>query len=657
MNLDAQRTRRLEWTLFLVPFISYAYFYQASDQSTAARFDLMRSILERHSLAIDDLAGYNTADIINFGGHIYSVKAPGTSIVAMIPWAAIRLWLMPLIKNHEALYWALVTYLTIVVTIGLLTSILCVVTFRFARSLGASEGRAAGLALVLGLGTITFTYATEMTGEPFAAGFAFIAFYLLAGFSEDPRWTRAWWAGLLAGMAVLNDYPTLVIAAALGFYALFRVRDVRAIGAFSVGAAIVAALMFGYNWSAFGSPLFFSYEAFKLPGNTQFPEQAKGFVGLTYPKLKNLWNILVDPQRGLFFCNPVLLLAIPGIGYFFRRQALRAEWVVTVISIAGMILFNASYGDSIVSWGGGTATGPRQIIAAVPFMVLTLAFLPRACDWLIGALGAISAVIMLMATATNPHFPYEYANPVRDFAMQQFMRGDFGSNRDAYFGGGMIIGDSTAFNLGKLVHLPRPFQLWPLGLFWIAGAFELTDALKVFGSRSRELFGRAALAIGISGIFLASLSGRVRRPFDLTRGHGLLGRYFVGDEPGITAPHIVRIDPAIDFHDVTELGAMPFPSVAIWTGEIIVPRTGSYLFGIDADDAGWLSIDGRPVIADPGQVNRPHAAGAIFLLAGVHRIQVAERNLAGDAAIILYWQPPGGRMDVVPSAALIPGLW
>ncbi|MFZ0657409.1 MAG: PA14 domain-containing protein [Candidatus Binataceae bacterium] len=654
MTPDAQRSRRIEWTLFFLPFISYAYFYQAADQSTAARFDLMRSILERRSLWIDGFAGYNTADIINFGGHIYSVKAPGTSIVAMLPWEALRLWLMPLLTNHEDLYWALTTYLTIVLTTGLLISILCVVMYRFARFLGASEGRSAALALILGFGTIAFPYATEMTGEPFAAAFAFIAFYLIATFAEDPKWPRAFLAGLLAGLAVLNDYPALLLAAAIGFYLLYRVRRLDAVVAFSAGAAIAAALMFGYNWGAFGSPLFFSYQAFKLPGNTQFPEQAKGFVGLTYPKLVNLWNILIDPQRGLFVCNPVLLLAIPGVGYFLRRRVFRAELIVTVVAIAGMILFNASYGESIVSWGGGTATGPRQIVAAVPFMVLTFAFLPRSWNWLIGALAVVSVFIMLAATATNPHFPYEYQDPVRDFAMQQFMRGDFATNRDAYFGGGMIVGDSTAFNLGKLAGLPRPLQLWPLAFLWIGGVFELTDALQIFATSSRARLGRAALASGIAAIFLASLIGAIRQPYDLTPRHGLLGRYFVGEQPGITAPHLVRIDPQIDFDSVTELGAMPFPSVALWTGELISPTTGTYRFSIDVDDAGWLSLDGRVVIPDPGQVSHPHATGVAYLTAGRHRILVAERNLAGDASIQLYWKVPGGQTEMVPSAALIP---
>ena len=655
MSTADDRTRRIEAALFLIPFVSYAYFYQGSDQSTAARFDLMRSILERHALWIDGFCGFNTADIINFGGHIYSVKAPGTSLVALVPWAAIRLWLSPLMTRNEPLYWALTTYLTIVLTAGLLASMLAVVMYRFARFLGASDGRSAGLALILAFATIMFPYATEMTGEPFAGVLAFIAFYLVATFANDPGPWRGFVAGFLAGLAVVNDYPAFLIAFAIGIYALFRLRwQLPALLAFSAGAAIAAALLLGYNWGAFGRPLFFSYQAFKLPGNTQFPEQAKGFVGLTYPKIANLWNVLADPQRGLFFCNPVLLLAIPGAGYFFAERRWRAECGVTVFAFAAMILFNASYGESIVSWGGGTATGPRQIVAAIPFMVLTLAFLPKSCDWLTAALAAASVFIMLMATSTNPHFPYEYENPVRDFAAQQFFRGDLATNRDAYFGGGMIVRDSVAFNLGKLVGLPGPIQLWPLGIFWIIGALELTDALALFAPGSASRLGPAAMCAGIAIMFLAPLNGRIAQPIQLRAHQGLLGRYFVGDVAGETPPHIVRIDREVNLDNITEMGAMPFPSVALWTGRIIAPVSGQYNFVVDADDCGWLTLDGQTLIADPGPVMRGHGEATVFVRAGIHRILVGERNLAGDSSIHFYWRVPNKDQEIVPAAALIP---
>src|SRR5271170_7166217 len=180
------RRRQIEAAIFLIPFVTYAYFYQGSDQSIACRFDLMRSMIEKGALYIDGFCGYNTADIITFHGHIYSVKAPGTSYTSLIPWLIFSIALLPMRAAHEPQYWAFTTYLTTIFTTGLLISALCVVMFRFARFLGVSEGRAAGIALILGLGTIAFPYATELTGEPVAAVCVFTAFYLLATFDTRP---------------------------------------------------------------------------------------------------------------------------------------------------------------------------------------------------------------------------------------------------------------------------------------------------------------------------------------------------------------------------------------------------------------------------------------------------------------------------------------
>jgi hypothetical protein len=651
------RSRQIETAIFLIPFITYAYFYQGSDQSIACRFDLMRSMIEKGALWINDFCGFNTADIITFHGRIYSVKAPGTSYTALIPWLIFRTALLPLSAAHEAAYWAFVTYLTTVFTTGLLISALCVVMFRFARFIGASEGRGAGVALILGLATIAFPYATELTGEPVAAVCVFTAFYLLATFDTRPSSARALAAGFLAGWAVLNDYPVFLVAAAIGIYALFKLPRWAQLAAFSAGAAITVAIMLAYNWGAFGNPLFFSYQAFKLSPaeNRQFPEQAVGFVGLTYPKARILWNVLVDPQRGLFFCNPVLLLSILGVSYFARLKRWRAEFIVTVYSFVVLFLFNASYGESIVSWGGGTATGPRQIVASVPFMVLALAFLPAAYNYLLGAMGALSAAIMLIATATNPHFPYEYDNPVRDFALQQFMRGDFATNRDAFFGGGMVVRDSVAFNLGKLIRLPGPFQLWPLAVFWIFGSFDLSESLGLWGKGASHRLAQIAATVGIAAVFLLSMNQRVMQGFVNSGDHGLLGRYYVGEQCGNSAPHIVRVDRQIDFYDIAEMGAMPFPSCDIWRGSLIAPETGDYVFTIDVDDSGWVTIDDTRVIHDPGMISKAHDFGGIYLTEGPHRIEVGERNIGGGSYLHLYWKIPGTTDTViVPAEALIP---
>jgi hypothetical protein len=631
--------------------LSFAYFYQGADQSTAARFDLMRAMVERHVLWIDGYCGYNTADIISLFKHYYSVKAPGGSFTGLLQWIVFTVTLSPLSTKHEALYWALTTWLTIIFSTSLLSACACLAMYRLVLLLGASPSRAIACALILPFATIMFPYATEMTGEPIAGACAIIAFYLLASYRPEHDAGRAMVAGALAGWATLCDFPAILIAVPLACYATFRLGlDLRWF-AFVAGAGAIAMLLFAYNQRAFGNPLFLSYEAYKLAGNSQFPEQSVGFVGVTYPRLDILYKILIDPQRGLFYCNPALILSIAGLAVMARRRALRAEFLVIASSALAMILFNASFGASIVSWGGGTATGPRQVVAAIPFLVVALGFVPNRLNWLLAIFAFFSGFAMLMATSVEPHFPYEYPNPLRHFALQGYLRGDFAYDRDAYFGGPAVVDESTAFNIGKLAHLPGPLQLWPLAVLWLWGASHIMgEAGITLPAGARRIGARVALgALFLPPLFATTLT-RIRP----RASHGLLGSYYRELQPNGFLPHIQRVDPELDFDNVGELGGMPAPSHVIWTGTLRAPRTGSYRFGIEADDSGWVTIDSTPVIRDPGDIAQGSGTGLVFLTAGLHRIEVGERNLGGDAALRLTWQPPDSAPQVVPSTVLTP---
>jgi hypothetical protein len=219
----------------------------------------------------------------------------------------------------------------------------------------------------------------------------------------------------------------------------------------------------------------------------------------------------------------------------------------------------------------------------------------------------------------------------------------------------MIVDDSVAFNLGKFAGLSGPFQLWPLALIWIFGSYDLSRSLGLWGSGATRRLKQVAAAIGIAAVFLLSMSQRIMQPFAQTGEHGLLGRYYVGDDCGGTAPHLVRVDPQLDFYDIAEMGAMPFPSCDIWRGQLIAPSTGDYMFAIDVDDSGWVTVDGTPVILDPGSVSKSHDIGNIHLTEGPHRIEAGERNIGGGSYLHLYWRVPGeSDLRIVPAEALIP---
>ena len=650
---DATR-KRIEITLLVVTLLSFAYFYQAADHSTGSRFDLVRSILERGSLWIDGYCGFNTADIVELRSHIYSNKAPGGAFTGLLPWLLVTSFLRIFLSENQW-FWAFATHLTTVFSVSLLSSVLVVLTYRFALRLGAGNARAVALALTLAFATILFPYATEFTAEPISALCVFASFYLLAWPGPGDGTWRNLCAGLLAGWSVVCDYPTFVLAAGVGVYAIWKLWDWRKLAPFALGAGVCALVLALYNKFAFGNFFFLSYEAYMGAANAgRFPEQSVGFAGVTYPRLPILWDVLFGAQRGLYFCNPVLLLAFPGLYFFWRRSPHRAELTLIAYAIISFILFNGSYGNSIIYWGGGTATGPRHILSAVPFMVLAMAFLPKRLDPIFAFLAFASVFVMLMATAIEPHLPYEYDNPVQDFLWPAYLRGDLAYNKGAYFGGGPLAGDSVAFNLGKLVGLPGAVQLWPLAALWLAGGWKLLRELELWDNLAARKTVAITAAAGIVALVAPPTIGAIFMRPNLDQPNGLMGRYYEGLRDSQFPPHIQRVDQQVDFDSIIALGSLPYPSYATWRGRIIAPVTGNYHFAIMVDDAGWLNIDGRPVIADPGDVTKEFEQGDIYLTAGTHAVELGERNIWGGSSIRFLWRAPGGEQEVVPARYLIP---
>lgn len=187
------------------------------------------------------------------------------------------------------------------------------------------------------------------------------------------------------------------------------------------------------------------------------------------------------------------------------------------------------------------------------------------------------------------------------------------------------------------------------------GANDLSETLKLWGDRPSRRHIQAAVTVAIASIFLLSMNQRVMQPFLQSGHHGLLGRYYVGDQCGETPPHIVRVDPQLNFNEISEMGAMPFPSCDVWRGQLLAPKTGDYEFTIDVDDSGWVTVDGTPVIQDPGSINKSHDAGTIHLTQGPHRIEVGERNLSGGSYLHLFWKlPDSSDQEIVPANALVP---
>ena len=94
--------------------------------------------------------------------------------------------------------------------------------------------------------------------------------------------------------------------------------------------------------------------------------------------------------------------------------------------------------------------------------------------------------------------------------------------------------------------------------------------------------------------------------------------------------------------------------LAIFSGYIYLPDSGTYKFGIDGDDAVEVYIDGTLVTGWYGGHGRAsHATHVTYVNAssGYHKIEFHMQERTGGDNYYLYWQPPtGSSIVIVPSA-------
>ncbi|MDX1564310.1 MAG: c-type cytochrome, partial [Phycisphaeraceae bacterium] len=90
----------------------------------------------------------------------------------------------------------------------------------------------------------------------------------------------------------------------------------------------------------------------------------------------------------------------------------------------------------------------------------------------------------------------------------------------------------------------------------------------------------------------------------------------------------------------------------VFEGTLEAPKTGSYKFECRSDDSSFLWINDQKVVSNPGAHGEKTESGSINLTKGPHAIKVIFTQGGGGAALTVRWQPPGDKMQSIPTTAL-----
>jgi len=359
--------------LIAVTALSPVSYYSPQDQS---RVCLSQAIV--HGRLYNDRCLASSFDRSSYGGHLYSDKAPGLSLLELPATAIVAL---PPAQRVPTL--SLRTWLIRITSSGIAFLVLAFLIGRLAEGLAPGYG---GPALVsFALGTLVAPFAAVNFAELPLAAFGFGAFLL--------AWARRpVLAGFLGGVGVLVEYQGALLLVVVGVYV--ALQGLRPLSRYVAGAVPPALLLLGYDTLAFGRPWRTSYGYI---ANVLASQQATGFFGVGVPHSFGLYSVF-SSSGGLLVLSPVLVAAAWGLARIGPQY--RVEAIVCTVVVVLFVLLDAGYFMPY----GGISPGPRFLIPCLPFLGLGLgpAFLwrPRLTT-VLAALSIVPTVAMTLVWPAN----------------------------------------------------------------------------------------------------------------------------------------------------------------------------------------------------------------------------------------------------------------
>ena len=331
--------------------------------------DLLRAM--SHGRLTIDADHANTVDTAFANGHFYSGGAPGLAF-ALLPFQ------LGWFQGGGAQVWLLT-----VIGAAVPLALGAVGVRRAARAFGASEEHATLSAVAHALGTIALPFATRL----YAHSLVVCCLAWALAFVLERR--KLGLAGALAAFAVVCDYNTALVVAALGAFVLLQ--EGKRAGWFVVGGLGPALLLGAYHTACFGAPWRTPYD-FHADANTR--ELVKVAYGFSLPSPRILLELVFGTRRGWLFTQPVALAGLLGVATLARRD----RRAILALVVAGIVLLaNAARHQD---WHAGASFGARYTVAALPFVALGYA---RAFEllgtWRWPVLGVSGALALLGATS------------------------------------------------------------------------------------------------------------------------------------------------------------------------------------------------------------------------------------------------------------------
>jgi len=355
--------------LLLLSIALFTTHASPQSENDMSRMATVQSLVESGSFVIDRTNFVETSDKVFVNGHFYSDKPPMPAILG----AAVYLPLYQMgITLHEGR--SLAYYLITLMTVKIFWFFGTLAFFQTLKFTGLDAEKRLLAALILGAGSLFFSWSGTFNNHELAGAFLSIGFYfLLKARYEASRARNVGFAGFFLSLAGTADMPTGV------FYALFllysvRDRDLRPAIPFYVGSLALTILpALSINYAIHGSivPVQIVSSYFEYPGSYWLTSSQKlSGTGLNDPGfvVEYAAQALLGPN-GFLIYNPFLLIALWGL--IRELHPARPFLYEAIVVCLGSFALMAYYFLTTSNYGGWSYS-VRWFVPLLPFLFFFL---------------------------------------------------------------------------------------------------------------------------------------------------------------------------------------------------------------------------------------------------------------------------------------------
>jgi hypothetical protein len=258
----------------------------------------------------------------------------------------------------------------------LVTAATGVVVYLLALHVAGSKRMALETAVLLGIATLAWPYASPFLTQSLVGLLITVAAYLLIT-GDLGSYRHTFLAGLALGWACFVRVDTVLLAAVMGAYVV-----VRAAREHLPRRPLLAHLTLLGLPVAIAIALFILQSQLKTGTLLQLGYDGEGWTTLLWT---GLYGLLLSPGKGLIFFSPLSLLAIIGLVLLGRRG-----WEAEAALIGCLFLVQVLFYGTWAIWHGGWTWEPRFLVSTQALLMIGLV------PWLSSRRGLLA--VLLLAT-------------------------------------------------------------------------------------------------------------------------------------------------------------------------------------------------------------------------------------------------------------------